>query len=473
MRTKILYLALTLLTVYSCSKTEAPNTSNEEFSSLLLPTKGEIPTKPGNYFVSLEDVQAYTHFRKLESQNNGINLSVTRIEPLGPEEDVTLCYLINYNDGWELVSADKRTPAVLAESDTGSLELEDILPPVHSWLDSFLRQIQYMRNVQELEGLLDQNEMERVADNLQFWSFVTCDRDFVEEYCPPTKGQFDPDGYWELVSIETDTVEYQVVNHLITTHWHQDAPYNSYCPFKSNSSIWRAPAGCSAVAAAQMAYYLHNKEGWISTAPLTAFCDAQVPSPGSYYMPTDNDPHMYVNDLSSNAWALMATDASYCAKLMAQIGIIMKSKYYDDYSQFSPSNLFAWYFNPRNVWCESVTLNDSNGFTTLYDNILNGFPVIASANSQTSSHSFIIDGYKNERIRLTATYTWIPTNPENANYYEDQIQINYLAPRNHKITMNWGWGNLGGLDDIWYSPEEPWYMYSSGKSIICNFSPVS
>ena len=468
---------MVLFAVYSCSKTEAPNTSNEEFSSLLLPTKGEIPTKPGNYFVSLEDVQAYTHFRKLESQNNGINLSVTRIEPLGPEEDVTLCYLINYNDGWELVSADKRTPVVLAESDTGSLELEDIIPPVHSWLDSFLRQIQYMRNVQELEGLLDQNEMEQVADNLQFWSFVTCDKDFVEEYCPPTKGQFDPDGYWDLISIVTDTVEYQVVNHLIETPWFQGAPYNSYCPYQSSSSTVRSPAGCVAVATGQVAHYLHNYIGYPQTAPLTAFCDAQVPSPSTYYLAGAGDTHMYVADLSTSAWSMMSYDSSYRAKLIAEIGIVMGMKYHDNYAEVSPSNLPSYYFYPSGISCEHVHLNNDSGFATLYNNILNGYPVIASATQvetqPSSEHTFVIDGYKNEHVRITATYAWVPTNPENANYYENQVQVIYQPPINHRITMRWGLDQAPSTDNYWFAPEGFWLMYSTGKMMIGNFTIIS
>ena len=41
---------------------------------------------------------------------------------------------------------------------------------------------------------------------------------------------------------------------LLTSHWHQDSPYNNHCPFLKNSSN-RAITGCVATAACQVLYY--------------------------------------------------------------------------------------------------------------------------------------------------------------------------------------------------------------------------
>ena len=43
--------------------------------------------------------------------------------------------------------------------------------------------------------------------------------------------------------------------------------YNIYCPLKSDN-FWHAPAGCVAIAGAQILYYLNHKFGVPATAPI-------------------------------------------------------------------------------------------------------------------------------------------------------------------------------------------------------------
>ena len=45
---------------------------------------------------------------------------------------------------------------------------------------------------------------------------------------------------------------------LLTSHWHQNAPWNNMCPQRSDGG-GRAVTGCVATAAAQIAYYWRNE----------------------------------------------------------------------------------------------------------------------------------------------------------------------------------------------------------------------
>ena len=132
------------------------------------------------------------------------------------------------------------------------------------------------------------------------------------------------------------------------------------------------------------------------------------------------------------------------AALIAYTGICVSMVYEDWQSASNISALIIWYFINNGISCSYCDLNNS-GYFDLYDNIINELPVVARAScvidGESEGHAFIIDGYKNERVRITAIYSWVPTDPLNANYYEDQIQITYRPPINHQITMNWGWGN--------------------------------
>lgn len=465
MKKNRLYLPLLLLMFFACSKTTpVANPLAIKESGSLLTKVDESKASESEFFVSIEDIQAYVHYRMLLAKSGGIELTVEGIEPLGPEEGLIVCYLINYNSGWEIISADKRMPVLLAESSDGNISPDEIIPPVEAWLESFVQQVCCLNNVTDISELLNKEDLACVESRLNFWRLVSCDKDFLKKERPVTKGQFDPDGYWELVDIVEDTLDYQVVNHLIGTHWSQNEPYNSYCPIISSSTTERASAGCSVIAGGQLALYLHNKDGVPATAPLSAFCDAQIPSPTSYYEASSNDSHMCVSSLSSSAWSLMATDNSYVAKLIAEIGISCSAKYYDDWTGVSPGTIRSSYFSSRGLSGMDYLLIDPGALNTLYNIILSGYPVLGSANSANSSHTFIIDGYRNRHVRITATFAWVPTNPENANYYENQIQINYHPPIDHKLTMNWGWG--GSFDNIWYTPDDTWAFYSTGKSFI-------
>ena len=421
------------------------------------------------YFVTEDDIRDYVRFKSLSEKRD---VGVIDITPYESKTGEASLYIVNYVDGgWDLIAADKRYDPILAKSESGYLSENELIPPIKEWLDT------YVEDLYQFKTYLDSNDYsgekyDMAISNVDYWSMVTLKKPSVENNSIQTKSEFDPTGNWEIISITTDTLEYQVVNHLILTHWHQDAPYNSYCPSLYNSSSLRAPAGCVAIAGAQVAYFLHNKIGLPQTAPLTAFCDAQIPSNNGYYTASESDPHMNVGSFNSSAWSLMGSSDDYIAKLIAQVGIGVLMEYHNSYSLSTIAYLPNGYFIPNGISCSSYTPIDSNTCSSIYNNIISGYPVIARAmDSIGNGHAFIIDGYMHYVVRFTTTYAWVPLDPNNPNYYDNRVEIMDRACS--FVTMNWGWGNTYPFDSGWYTVSANWQAggdtFTSNKYMIYNF----
>ena len=469
-----LFLAITLIGLLSgCSEFDRLSVTESEKQMIVETTKSEA----NPFFVTEDDIQDYVRFKALSENQEVVALDIT---PYCGEPGIICFYIINYSDGgWDVIAADKRYDLLVAHNPFGCFEWDDLIPPIKDWMETIADEVLFFRGQQNQE-MFTKEDLDRVTANLLEWEIIT-GKSIARIEESQTKSQFDPDGYWEIVSFQIDTLECHFVDHLIQTHWHQDAPYNAYCPYQSNSSFLHVPAGCVAIAGAQVAYYLNDKIGLPQTAPLTAFCDAMVPGPTNntygYYSPGSNDPHMSVSNYSSSAWALMGTSDDYVAKLIAQIGIGVSMKYYNNgsgASLYHPTNndLMENYFIANGISCSYLSIVNSS-LSTLYDNLLDDIPVIAGASSSSytgAAHAFIIDGCDYKLLRFTTHYTWIPSSP-NGPIYDDRIEIDDRISA--RITMNWGFGNSLPYDSGWYSPLGTWQVaginYDSYKYMICNF----
>lgn len=427
------------------------------------------------FFVSEKDLDSYLKFKKLSQKKE--ELTVVDIAPITDESGDIWAYAINYSEGWELISADKRYHPVIAQSPVGYFKYEEQIEPIAEWLGSYSEDIRLLRNMEDLSEIFADYSLELMSSNQVFWNIITADQDFIEANRINTKLPYGSGGGdWQLVELIMDTLEYERVDHLVTTHWHQNSPYNSFCPLKSYSTTYRAPAGCVAIAGAQTLYFLHEKMGLPAYSPLNAFCSAQIPSATGIYIAHENDSLMYTYNYSSTAWSEMTENDSVIAALIAYVGIRASMWYGDTGSASSIENLILWCFILNGINCSFDNL-DSNTYPALYTNILNGLPVVAKAtcniNGENSGHAFIIDGYKNERVRISAIYTWVPENPQTPQFYDDRITITYSLPINHQITMNWGWGNDYPFDEGWYYPAGDWLVtslnFNNGKKFIYNF----
>lgn len=141
---------------------------------------------------------------------------------IGINKNDTLFYVFNAYNGFVIISAEKKAIPILAYSDAGVYDRENIIPPVKMWLDYYKSQLSAIRNDIEF------SPTEKVTH-----SWKTLEK--------PSK------------SHKSTTTP---MRPLLTSKWDQTNYYNYYCPLDvSSNNNERAITGCVATAMAQLMYY--------------------------------------------------------------------------------------------------------------------------------------------------------------------------------------------------------------------------
>ena len=117
-------------------------------------------------------------------------------------------YIVNYgdSDGWQILSSDARTPAVIAEGEDGYFSLEDGSPAVRVWMDCAAADLAAVRNASDEELNFSP---EAIAANKNVWGLSG------------EKGFGGEDGHWETITTGELCVS-DSINHM-TPHWDQYA----------------------------------------------------------------------------------------------------------------------------------------------------------------------------------------------------------------------------------------------------------
>ena len=436
--TTIITLVALLLSI-SCSK--------DYFEEPALDSLDTSFTQEDDTFVSLSDVKNYIG-KELLSTRTDSNRALN-ILPYVESDTDTLLYIINYgnNTGWKILSSDTRTPAILAESDYGSFSLENGNPSVAFWLKGVAEDIKAVRRASDSELTFTADE---IAFNKSIWNSKPQNRDGDN----PPNPYIDEDGYWDVtVTNEVETVE--SVNHL-TPHWTQGIPYNQYCPLKSDNSGGRAPAGCVAVAGAEVLYYLHELLGAPTNMVSSGSCVGYVHN----FSQSFDSPN-------SSVWALMSpeyTNSSYAnlpeAVMIGHVGSLVEMNYNNGYSWAFPSSLKSNVFENYGYSCSSGSYDEN----TVKSNLENLIPVIVTATDQLiitdfDIHCFVIDGYRKTRAKTTRHYVWVQG--ELSNFTPDPseyTEVSYSYQGMTSMKINWGWSSQ------WISPyyNDGWYAFTGG-----------
>ena len=74
---------------------------------------------------TFDNVTDYVHFAK-NGGNRSRSTAMNSITPYLNENGDTIAYIANYDEGWEVLSNDRRTSMVLASSEKGSFNLDEI-----------------------------------------------------------------------------------------------------------------------------------------------------------------------------------------------------------------------------------------------------------------------------------------------------------------------------------------------------------
>lgn len=434
-----------LRSIQSDSFVDAPITKGSQFSG-----------SSTDYQVSLNDVQSYVKWRNLLAENEESCSRVAEVISI-TEDSLTVAYAVCFErGGWELISADKRAPLILATCEKGTFVKEDIPEAARIWLG------QCTFSIRELLGgeMIDENKLsdEEISNNLLFWDLVSARGSLIEDHLNTTKSQgltpTEP-GHWELVDTQ---VSYNVPlffqDHLMNTHWDQQYPYNAYCPLQSNQNS-RVPAGCVAVAGGQLLYYFHGKYGVPQMSPTYG-------SVSGYIGHFNHDTDQQFGSFTSMAWEQMTSDSSLIAKLLGWIGKRVRMEYGDDVSYSHNVTLVDSVFVSVGLSCSYQNFSSSVAKEEI---AIYSRPILMGAYSSVNyifglpvysgGHSFVMDGYRETATQYVYTYEWVyDGDPEDEqNFTLPRVEVEYSAPTKF-VKMNWGYG--AAQDEVWYYPDGDW-----------------
>lgn len=444
-----LFLASILGFLSACTIPAELNENNNNEDGLFSP----------NNFVDLSEIEAFAQ-RAFLSTKTGEKINYT-IEAMRCSTGDTVAYLVNtQNHGWRILSADSRTPAILAEDYRGSFSIEDGSPALEAWIDCMKADMAAVRRASD-----DQLKFsaEEIAINKSFWR-----GDPPGDPLPidiPEPG----DGHW-YVQTTSEIMDGDSVLHM-TPHWDQGHPYNVYCPFKISAPSERAYAGCVAVAGAEVLYYLNKKLG--TPSQMFSYCEC----PGNI-----NNPQIVFDSFSPSVWAQMDTlynplFADKEAIMIAYMGYLVDMDYGDgnNGSGADDADLKNSAFPANGISCARGNYKQD----TVKFSLEQRLPVIVSAYSQLlfgSGHCFVIDGYKKQYTKFTHYHYWVPDEPlswYDHNLYAPYYTYSSTTPVITSIKINWGWWSQWppyNRNDGWYTLTGDWYTENaSGQGTSYNY----
>ncbi len=392
------------------------------------------------------------------------------------EENDTLFYVVSYpTGGWTMYASDKRVPAIVAEDSTGEfcqIEMERVMA---SWFDAMKKDMKAVKRAEDNALSFTNEEIEK---NKKFWEH------FISKKITETRGHGEPilpnlpHGHYEYYATGVYEEYYDCIDHLIQTRWHQLSPYNTFCPDKKNS-YGKSPAGCVAIAGAQMLYFLHYKIGIPEIIPDTAYCygdNSVIPRNwNQWYNGSDIWGSMPNHGNTFSEQGYYVNEGFHAAPLIAYVGKLTNMDYGNGGSGTQTSYLVNDVFGVHGIFCQYVPFNPS----LVNNSLLAGMPIIAKAyqtENPNLGHSFIIDAYKRLRTVTSDAYQWIPDpGYENTIMPADIFIKTYSSPYIKYYKMNWGSDNTS-YNNTWYADTGSWFAldfhYDISRHMIYGFSVI-
>lgn len=369
-------------------------------NTLSLDVRSEAKGEISNFEVTKDLAEYYA--KSFENRTD-----IVSIEPY-EYQGVDCFYVVNFEKGWMVITADSRVQPILGESEDDYLYPEELQNPgVRVWLEDCADNIYHVK----LFGLKDYDK-----ESYALWQGI---KKMVErngsKYIPETEIA------WVRYYHSTTTTQTNAnVGHLLQTSWGQGTPWNCSLPIDpaaQNGDTTRFVTGCVPTAVAQVLYYYHNKTGYPND--FWHFIEPSVSQVlgGGYYSLTLLKDNYTTN---STRWANMPTTSygsggfGYVSDLMLDIGVRMNAEY--SVGDTGTSLAYSWQLNPCGITCQK----SSYVYTTIRSNIVNYNPVIITAdlfvNNDYVGHTWVIDGC----VDITTTTTYYST------YYAYHEGASYL-----------------------------------------------
>ena len=304
----------------------------------------------------------------------------------------TLLYIFNTDDAFVVVSATKKTIPVLAYSEEGTYNEQEVIPPVAMWLNSYQNQIACLMHAEV-------NVASRIAKS---WT----------QLLEGGKNQ------------KSNTSE---VMPFLRSEWGQGRMYNYFCPQDDSASNnnRRAVTGCVATAMAQLMYYFrfpqsgvgsysyqHAKYGTLSANFATAkydyaqMCDA----------PTDPT----LPNIPNAAISLLM---SHCGIAVDMVYGPLASGMYNHKAAYALKTYFKYSPQTQYVFRDSTTVNWDSLMVLHLDKKI---PLYYAgwSNPPNEGHAFICDGYrKDEQDNYHYHFDFGWNGYQNGYFYTDTLIV--------------------------------------------------
>jgi len=419
------------------------------------------------------------------------------------EDNDTLFYVVNHAEGgWTMYASDKRVPAIVAEDTKGKFSKDEAALIMGDWLETMADDMKAVRHATDDNLGLTKDEIEA---NMSSWEAVCDPNSFIMKQKSKTRAYVpfptDFPGQYKLYKTESEAITYDSVPHLTSTAWSQGSPYNMYCPNKTevgDDGETKAPAGCVAIAGAQMLYFLHYKIGIPEFIPDTAYCYGNIKSYTWGQMDRERNIWSLIHHSGNSGyrtydfWGNNVQEASLVAPLIANVAFLVDMDFGNAASGAQTEDLVNKVFGFYGISCQYTTFNEN----TLRTSLLSGMPVIARAYATKKKklfktvykdgHAFIIDGYKRTQVKTTYHYKWVydgigedgllPPAPDKP----DSVSVSISSPYISYVRMNWGWGwgyYDGFYNNAWCTPTGAWKAnentpnYQYKRYMISGFKP--
>lgn len=473
MKNYIVFFTLVLNLIFvSCNKNDSLPIEHPEMANTNTVSYITKAPSANEYYVSVNDARKFA-----DAIRPGKTL---KIEPYVVEKD-TLLYFINYDEGWMILAGDKRLNPFVAESENGDISMPTSNESLNVWIDSYADEIRVIRTVTDKK----ENEF------TELWSKISQNRtpEDSKGFGPETKSATYK---WAVVSYTyCDSETYSnVCPHLLTTEWGQGDPWNTKLPVDTSVGA-KCPTGCTAVAIAQILYYMHYE----FNKPLELYHNISV-SKTSISGKTENIGFARSDkNANSTRWdqmALMASSLSghsYVGDLMLDVGNRVEMEYSGGGSSASISQ------DAMNHYGISYEESDFD-YQIVKADIINSKPVKVTAYRNTSNglagHAWVIDGIAQRtrhfvtEKRFEYTDNWM----HESEYYESFDDLRYRYNINDEfdvvveeggtsvtdfLLMNWGYD--GAYNDDYFStyPSTAWTIftdrnYEYDKTIYYDFN---
>ncbi len=251
--------------------------------------------------------------------------------------------------GWVIVAGDDRARTILAWGDEDYFIESEVPECVHDWLNDYVEQLAHLNVAESHDG--SEASMQSIAAG--------------------NKVRIAP---------------------MLSCNWAQGLPFNQQCATVTSSSTTSyCPAGCVAIAMAQILYYY--KSG-TPTAVLPAYTSSTL----SAYMA--ELPATTFNYELMNGWYDKAENTSESAQETARLVRYCAQSVKMDFGKSASSatsqrNAFVYYFgydkDAKQLARTDYTAAEWENI--VYNELANGRPVYISAKKTGGGHAFVCDGY--------------------------------------------------------------------------------